>query len=108
MPAPAKPLTLREIYQIYKEGGRNAAFGRQDMIGHLVDAVEALQGRIGAVDEAAVASLDHRVASLETVIGNALMRATPAVDHADCAVVAVSGHAKTPRKAKVKEAANAS
>lgn len=74
MPSPA-PLTLRETYRLYKEGGRNGAFGRQDMIGKLVDEIEALQGRIGAVDEAAVAELDNRVESLETVIGNALREA---------------------------------
>ncbi len=42
------------------------------MIGLLVEVIETLQDRIGAVDEAAVAALDHRVGSLETVIGNAL------------------------------------
>jgi hypothetical protein len=68
----ADPTTLREAFERYKDG---KSFGRQDMIGMLVDAIEALQARIGAVDEAAVAALNHRVGSMEETIGNALRRA---------------------------------
>lgn len=64
-----KELTLREAYDRYKA---NKGIGRADMIGLMIEAIEALQDRIGAVDEAAVAALTHRVTSLETVIGNAL------------------------------------
>ena len=68
-----EPKTLREAYDAYKEGKRG--MGRQDMFGWIVDAVEALQARIGAVDEAAVAALDKRLMGLEVGIGNALTAA---------------------------------
>jgi hypothetical protein len=72
------PSTLREAFERYKVG--KPSFGRQDMFGMLVDAIEALQARIGAVDEAAVGALDKRIGSMEETIGNALRQrpsATP-------------------------------
>lgn len=66
---PTIPLTLRETYERYKAG---KGIGRQDLFGKMVDEIEALQKRIGSVDEAAVSALDKRLSSLETVIGNAL------------------------------------
>ena len=65
-----EPATLRDAFALYKEG----KFLRKDMIGRMVDEIEALQKRIGSVDEAAVTALGHRMASVETTIGNALAR----------------------------------
>lgn len=68
-----EPKTLRDAYELYKQN--KPSFGRQDMIGRMVTEIEALQARIGAVDEAAVASLDKRVTGIEVGIGNALTQA---------------------------------
>lgn len=66
---PKIPFTLREMYDRYKD---NKGIGRQDLFGCMVEEIEKLKARIGSVDEAAVAALDKRLSSLETVIGNAL------------------------------------
>ena len=66
-----EPKTLREFYNLYNDG----KLLRKNMIGELVTAIEALQARIGAVDEAAVAALDKRLMGLEIGIGNALTAA---------------------------------
>ena len=66
-----EPKTLREFYTLYNDG----KLLRKNMIGELVTAFEALQARIGAVDEAAVAALDKRLMGLEVGIGNALKAA---------------------------------
>ena len=66
-----EPKTLREFYNLYNDG----KLLRKNMIGELVTAIEALQARIGAVDEAAVAALDKRLMGLEVGIGNALTAA---------------------------------
>lgn len=73
VPAPTRPptipLTLRETYDRYKTG---KGIGRQDLFGKMVDEIEALQKRIGSVDEAAVSELANRITGLESVIWNAL------------------------------------
>lgn len=60
---------LETAYERYKNG---KGIGRQDMFGLIIDELKALTARIGSVDEVAVASIEKRVGSLETVIGNAL------------------------------------
>ena len=66
-----EPKTPREFYTLYNDG----KLLRKNMIGELVTAIEVLQARIGAVDEAAVAALDKRLMGLEVGIGNALTAA---------------------------------
>ena len=61
-------MNLRENLELYHSGKRM----RKDMYGVFTDAIEELQGRIGAVDEEAVNDLRERVAALELIIGNAL------------------------------------
>ena len=71
---PKAPLTLDEAYARYKE---NRGVGRADLFALMITAIKEMQARIGNVDEAAVAVLDNRVSSMETTIGNALMRVNP-------------------------------
>lgn len=61
--------TIRGLYDLYLE---NKSFGRRDMIGALVDAVEALQKRIDRIDESAVAEMREDVDALNRVIRKAL------------------------------------
>ncbi len=65
----ADPTTLREGFERYKSG---KSFGRQDMIGMLVGAVEGMDERLLALERVAPAELARRIEALETVIGNAL------------------------------------
>lgn len=75
---PMKPLpTPREAYERYLTG---KGFGRSDLFGVLVTALEQFEARLGGVDEAAVNDVRHRVESLETVIGNALRPSMPVAD----------------------------
>jgi hypothetical protein len=70
----AKKMGLRAAYERYKIG---KGFGRADLFIAIIDEIEQLQARIGAVDEARVAELDARMSALERTIGNALSAATP-------------------------------
>ena len=65
------PMSLDQAYIRYQSG---KGFGRGDLFRYIIDDIKELQGRIGNVDEAAVAALEKRILSLETVIGNALTR----------------------------------
>lgn len=86
---PRRPTPTMDLDHAYARYQSGKGFGRADLFKFIIDEVKALQGRIGAVDEAAVAALDKRLSSLETVIGNALRQS--AEPHFDAAKILAAG-----------------
>ena len=68
-------MTEEELYEKFEKYKAGKYIGRQEMMGILLDEICELKRRIGAVDEAAVAALNERLAAHELVVGNALRAA---------------------------------